>query len=361
MSKSPIGPTDLEHFEDRVLLHTVDLAGGTAPLGLGEYLPEEAIRERLQDDPALAHDGGDPRHILLDAFSTLRDSGLVDLMEVNGPWGVRPKRRGREHVMEWQKVWQRNRDATVQQAILSELERQRQANPERHELESRIDVDRMVAELDVDHATYLANAEQLRDQGRIDLPFEEASLADGHAYITVMGLAVLEGTDSRRHPAAELERAWNEVARLRRELETIKQSPADLISDPELLRRCADLLTADRDFDRVIREGSVILEDRVRRLTKSQARGSVPVMQTAFSPNKPNALRISKDDQEQTGAMNIYAGVMGLFRNQGGHRLTTDVTRSDALRFVVMLDLLLSMVEKAASARPASASASSQS
>ncbi len=354
------GPEDLDHFEDRVLFHIVDLAGATRPLGLGEFLQEEALLRRLRDDPDLDEEKGDPRHILLEAFRTLDVAGLANLMKVMGPWGVRPTRRGRDRVIEWQKSWRRNRDAMVQHAILLALDTHRRACPDTHETDDGVDVERLAKELRIDRAAYVDNAEQLLARGHIGISGREgASLEDGHAYITERGAVVLDGLVGPARPAADTERAWNEVARLRKELEMIKQSPADLIADPELLRRCADLLNADLDFDRVIREASVVLEDRIRRLTGSDARSAVPLMQSVFSANRP-VLRISDDMQEQTGAMNLYTGVMGLFRNQGGHRLSTEVTQRNALQFVVMVDLLLSLAGKATQRSPAEASASAK-
>ncbi|MBO0783437.1 MAG: hypothetical protein J2P37_31890, partial [Ktedonobacteraceae bacterium] len=42
------------------------------------------------------------------------------------------------------------------------------------------------------------------------------------------------------------------------------QSVLTLVADPDLRQRCEDLLSADKHYDRVIREACVILEDRVR-------------------------------------------------------------------------------------------------
>lgn len=57
-----------------------------------------------------------------------------------------------------------------------------------------------------------------------------------------------------------------------------------------------------------------------------------------------NRLRFSGDEREQRGAMEIYTGVMRLFRNAAGHRLSASVTQERALQFVVMVDLLLALV-----------------
>jgi len=54
--------------------------------------------------------------------------------------------------------------------------------------------------------------------------------------------------------------------------------------------------------------------------------------------------------------MQLYRCVMAFFRNSAGHNVVETHTKYDALRLVAMVDLLLSMVAKAASAvQPSSA------
>jgi hypothetical protein len=45
--------------------------------------------------------------------------------------------------------------------------------------------------------------------------------------------------------------------------------------------------------------------------------------------------------------MQIYSGVMAFFRNAAGHSVVDSYTQDDALRFVVLVDLLLAMLGKA--------------
>jgi uncharacterized protein (TIGR02391 family) len=118
-----------------------------------------------------------------------------------------------------------------------------------------------------------------------------------------------------------------------------------LIADDEIGQRCEDLLAADLDYDRVIREACVILEDRVRKATGADKNVvGVSLMQKAFGKNGP--LRLSERDREQVGAMQIYSGVMAFFRNAAGHNVVDSYTQDDALRFLVLADLLLAMVDK---------------
>jgi uncharacterized protein (TIGR02391 family) len=124
------------------------------------------------------------------------------------------------------------------------------------------------------------------------------------------------------------------------------QTLGAVIVDVELRERCGDLLLAGGKFDRAIREAAVVLEDRVRAAVGGSGRIGVPLMEYAFGAAKPR-LRLSENQREQIGAMQLYAGIMAFFRNPTGHSLKDTYSREDALRFVAMVDLLLQMVERA--------------
>lgn len=148
-------------------------------------------------------------------------------------------------------------------------------------------------------------------------------------------------------PQRDVQEAWVEVAKLRRELQLAKRTWPSLIADEELRRRCEDLLVAESDFDRVIREACVILEHRVRSTIKADDKlTAVPLMELAFSPKNPR-LRFSTIEPEQLGAMQLYRSIMAFFRNTTGHHLIDTYTQDDALRFVSWIDLLLTMLKKA--------------
>lgn len=115
------------------------------------------------------------------------------------------------------------------------------------------------------------------------------------------------------------------------------------ISDPELRRRCADILDSDGPFDRVVREACVVLEDRVRRTIGVGARlRGTALMEHAFGP-KDGKLRFSDDSEVQRGVMELYRGTMAFFRNPTGHGLQ-DLPRDEAIRVVVLVDLLLGLL-----------------
>jgi hypothetical protein len=100
----------------------------------------------------------------------------------------------------------------------------------------------------------------------------------------------------------------------------------------------------------VIREACVVLEDRVRRaIAADKGVVGTALMEKAFGV-KGGRLKCSANDQEQLGAMQIYRGVMAFFRNAAGHNIADTYRQEGALRFVAMIDLLLSLVGQAADA-----------
>ena len=134
------------------------------------------------------------------------------------------------------------------------------------------------------------------------------------------------------------------MARLKRELQIAQRTLPSLIQDEELRTRCSDLLAAEGQYDRVIREACVILEDRVRKAAGfGKDRVGTGLMQSAFDA-KSGPLQLSDHEQEQVGYMNIYSGVIAAYRNAAGHNVIDTYTQEDALRFVSMVDLLLEMV-----------------
>jgi len=351
------GPEDLPQFEDRFLYHLVDLAGDR-PMGALDGVPEEDVAARLADEleAALeflkgdAYPGSAAHDVVLGTIRDLEDEGLLTVpVKTSGPWELRPTRDGRRRVAGWREEWERRRrkqDREVQRLILKELERQWRADPEMHQLRSQIDVDRFCEENDIERGVYLANAHRLIDQGKIGKQRLDAAGPDsGLIYITEAGRRALEVVETTQRPQREAQEAWVEVARLRRRLQIAERSLPSLISDDELRRRCEDLLAADAHHDRVIREACVILEDRVRKaIGGSKGVVGTSLMEKAFGKNGP--LRLSDEDQEQIGAMQVYRGVMAFFRNDAGHNVVDSYTQEDALRFVVFVDLLLAMVGK---------------
>lgn len=351
------GPEDLPQFEDRFLYHLVDIAGDR-PMGHLDGVLETHVAVRLADELEVPREFlesheylGSPAHdVILGTIRELEDEGLLTVpVKETGAWDLRPTRDGRRRVAQWREGWERQRskqDREIQRLILQELERQWRADPEKYEHSSRIYVDRFCEENDLEQNVYLANAHRLLEQGKIATTVEEATPASGHLYITETGRRALEATETAQKPQRSTQEAWVEVAHLKRRLQIAERSLPSLIADDELRWRCEDLLAADAHHDRVIREACVILEDRVRKVIGAGKNVvGTSLMEMTFGKN--GLLRLSDEDQEQIGAMQVYRGVMAFFRNAAGHNLIDSYTQEDALRFVVFVDLLLAMVGRA--------------
>lgn len=120
-----------------------------------------------------------------------------------------------------------------------------------------------------------------------------------------------------------------------------------LITDDELRNRCTDLLKAKGNFDRVFREATTVLEDRLRKLAGITDKGIDPshLVVEVLHPNKP-ILRVSSNNDEQEGFFFICKGLFQAFRNPTHHQLSEKFTREDALRFCGFLNSLLVILEQ---------------
>ena len=350
------GPEDLPQFEDRFLYYLVDLAGDR-PMGPLDGVPDKDVLARLASELGITPECMETTNFytspaysaMMGAIEELQNDGLikVDFKETN-TWGLRPTREGRRRVARWREQWERRQgkqEQNIQRLILQQLQQQWLTDPETYKLRSHIDVERICEENGLEQNVYLANAHRLLEQGKIaTMPVDGATPASGHIYITETGRKALEVAETAQKPQRSAQEAWSEIARLRRRLQIAERSLPSLITDDELRQRCEDLLAAEEHHDRVVREACVILEDRVRKATgMSKDVFGVSLMERTLSP-KGGELRLSDDDKEQLGAMQIYRGVMAFFRNPAGHNLIDTYSQEDALRFVVFVDLLLAMV-----------------
>jgi uncharacterized protein (TIGR02391 family) len=357
------GPEILSQFEDRLLYHLVDVTGNR-PLGLFQGISEADLAVRLAgelgiDEAAAAseefeHSGA--RNMILAAAQNLKCEGVL---EYDGALGmlstIRPTLHGRRRVEQWRDEWakrQQERDKFIQRRVLEELDRQRRANPGRYPHGNRLDIAALRTDLGIEAVEYLANARRLEAQGKITayLTVDQNSLADGYAAITERGIQTLEATTAASRPGPDVQQAYVKVARLKRQLAIAERGLPSLIADTELRRRCDDLLAAEGDYDRVVREACVVLEDRIRRVTSLAAEVTgTTLMERAFGAKNP-IVRLSTNDSEQRGAMGLSRGVMGFFRNNVGHHLSGHYTQEDALRLVAAIDLLLKLVTDATAA-----------
>lgn len=120
------------------------------------------------------------------------------------------------------------------------------------------------------------------------------------------------------------------------------------IRDEELKSRCADILSAPSNFDRVINQATQVLENRIR--TKSGLGRSfvgIKLINKALnSDSSKSVLVASENNDEHEGFCHICRGIMLAFRNPTHHYLSDSFLREDALKFTVFVDNLLKIVNK---------------
>ncbi len=329
-------------FEDRVLVATVTLTGD-APLPLGEFISELDVAAAVAgllgvDEPFVrseAFGNSKQRLQLLAGMQELEDQGLLKSLGTMGSNPVAPTSSGRARVRELRAREERTQHARLTEArtrVLDELKEVREyaALDLRHLGRAGITMD-----------IYEAALKALVDEGVIERSRKPGPLLRSEWRLTSTGRAQVGDAGARSGDAG-----WREAAKLKRQLELLQQEPAALIRDAELRRRCVDLLTAEGDHDRAVREACVVLESRVRvAIGAGDDAIGTALMEQAFSPKAPK-LRLSTVEQEQLGAMQIYRGVMAYYRNPTGHRVRDDFEREEALRIVAWIDHLLLLIAR---------------
>jgi hypothetical protein len=137
------------------------------------------------------------------------------------------------------------------------------------------------------------------------------------------------------------------VERGPRAISPIRAAIDFLLSDDELKRRCSDLLTARRNFDRVFREATVVLDQRLKRLANIKGRmNPQELVARTLHPDKA-ILVVSEHRDEQQGFFELIKGLMAVFRNPTHHSLNDKLTREEALQFCGFIDSLLSILGRA--------------
>lgn len=329
-------------FEDRILVATVGLAGD-APMPLGQFLAEDevavAVAEMLGVDEAFVHSeqffNSKERLQLIAGLMELENQGMLKSLGTMGSNPVAPTSSGRARVREIRGREERRRMSQLREArtrILDELKNARE--------HTALDL-RRLGRAGIAMDIYEQALKVLVEEALIERTDKPAPLLKAEWRLTDTGRAEAGGTTSRAG-----DEGWREAAKLKRLLELEQQRPDTLIRDPELRRRCVDLLTAEGDHDRAVFQACVVLETRVRTVIgAADDLIGTALMEQAFSPKSP-ALRLSPLEPEQLGALQMYRGLMAFYRNASGHRVRDDLGRDEALRIVAWIDHLLLLINK---------------
>lgn len=148
--------------------------------------------------------------------------------------------------------------------------------------------------------------------------------------------------------AAQKGKAPKTTAR-RAEPDIVRAAVGFLVEDEELKKRCTDLLTARGHYDRVFREATTVLEDRLKRLAGIKGKvNPEEVAAKVVNPNPDQAiLKVSDDPGVQRGYFSICHGIFLAFRNPTHHRLTERFTQQEALQFCGFVDAMLRILSQA--------------
>lgn len=120
-----------------------------------------------------------------------------------------------------------------------------------------------------------------------------------------------------------------------------------LLSDPELHDRCRDLILARRHYDRVVREATTVLDDRLKTVSGISNMNPSALVGKALAPDPTKAvIIISHEKDEQEGFFYTCKGVMQTFRNRAHHTLSNTFTQADALKFCGFIDTILAVIAK---------------
>ena len=130
--------------------------------------------------------------------------------------------------------------------------------------------------------------------------------------------------------------------------------PTLVIRDTVLRQRCFDLLGAPGNFDRVIREATVILEDRIRnKVSHDTLTRLIPtsgdqigenLINKLFSPDDP-VIIFSDEKDARIAFRKMLIGINAFLRNPYHHRLDDKVEWSWAWSIIGFIDQLLFEIE----------------
>lgn len=120
-----------------------------------------------------------------------------------------------------------------------------------------------------------------------------------------------------------------------------------LLQDAELRGRCKDLLLAGRHYDRVVREATTVLDNRLKTTSGIDQMNPMALVGKVLNPDPAKAvIVVSTQRDEQQGLFNICSGVTLAFRNRAHHTLSNSFTQADALKVCGFIDTMLEIIGK---------------
>ena len=125
------------------------------------------------------------------------------------------------------------------------------------------------------------------------------------------------------------------------------------IVDPLLRKRCLGLLRAiaeggsEEQLDAVIREMSVVLEDRVREVSGYTGKVSGAELFSSLMAKEPLRVKFSDQKDVQESAHLLFRGYSGLVRNEVMHKLVSSYTQERVLQLLGTVDYLLFLLSRA--------------
>ena len=141
-------------------------------------------------------------------------------------------------------------------------------------------------------------------------------------------------------------------------------TPILTIKDEELHQRTSDLLSAPGNYDRVLREATTILEDRLRGkvpfedlaklIPNASDQTGENLVNKLLNPSSP--IVVIGDRQEQNKLFRMLSGTIAYWRNPSHHSVDDNIEWSWAWSAVGLIDQLLGDLESASYHRPSNLS-----